>query len=477
MDNINKNKKQKSKGSSIILLLAVYSVLLANPIRQPSQFNDGIVMMPPMTVFAQRPAENVVMMPPMTVTAQKPTENVVIMPDIIVTAPKLVSQAEIAMAYDKPAVYVKQTQNTQSSNRLVSLKTLQQFISDVKPLHTPTQVELIKAKVNIKVDRYTKRQGKMIIESGDTVREDIKFSGGTANINGVLDGDFSVMGGNVTLNGLIDGDVSLMGGSMDVIGKIKGDAAILGGDIINKGTINGDVMVAGGNIKLDSGSVVTGDIAIVGGTIEKDTNAVVKGEIKSVNIKILGKTLPKFKELFKFHEVVEPSMTRSASAVVLIIVMAGFFVIALLVALIFPKSIESITQKTQVNVWIPIAIGFGMQILIVPLIVLLAVSLIGIPIIPLFILGLFVCLLLGLTSVLYLVGSRIKHTDDPKQSLIGKFALGFIVIMAIPILGALIRIISPVGGLFSALGFVIIYVAATIGLGAAFYTLVTHRRQ
>jgi O-antigen/teichoic acid export membrane protein len=118
-----------------------------------------------------------------------------------------------------------------------------------------------------------------------------------------------------------------------------------------------------------------------------------------------------------------------------------------------------------------------MQILIVPLIVLLAVSLIGIPIIPLFILGLFVCLLLGLTSVFYLVGSRIKHTDDPKQSLIGKFALGFIVIMALPILGALIRIISPVGGLFSVLGFVILYVVATIGLGAAFYTLVAHKRQ
>jgi hypothetical protein len=148
-----------------------------------------------------------------------------------------------------------------------------------------------------------------------------------------------------------------------------------------------------------------------------------------------------------------------------------------LVVLLFPRSVESITQKTKINVWIPIAIGFGMQILIVPLIVLLAVSLIGIPIIPLFILGLFVCLLLGLTSVFYLVGSRIKHTDDPKQSLIGKFALGFIVIMALPILGALIRIISPVGGLFSVLGFVILYVVATIGLGAAFYTLVAHKRQ
>jgi len=460
MDNIIRNKKQKSKGKSIILLLAIYSVILANPVSQSNQSYQGIVMMPPMTVSAQRP-----------------TENVVMMPGVVVTAQKLVSHSEIAMAKDQPAVYVKQTQNTQSSNRLVSLKDLQRLILDVKPPHAPTEVELVKAKVNVKVDRYATRQGKMIIESGDTVKEDIKFSGGNAVINGVLDGDFSVTGGNVELNGLIDGDVSLMGGSMDVIGKIKGDAAILGGDVVNKGIIDGDVMVAGGNIKLDSGSVVTGDIAIIGGSLAKDTNATVKGEIKTVNIKILNKTLPKFKGLLKLPEVLPSAITQSASALVLIIVLGGFFVIALLVVLLFPRSVESITQKTKINVWIPIAIGFGMQILIVPLIVLLAVSLIGIPIIPLFILGLFVCLLLGLTAVFYLVGSRIKHTDDPKQSLIGKFALGFIVIMALPILGALIRIISPVGGLFSVLGFVILYVVATIGLGAAFYTLVTHRRQ
>ncbi len=460
MDNINKVNRQKSKGKSIILLLAIYGVMLANPISQSNQLYEGIVMMPSMTVTAQRPAENVVMMP-----------------GIVVTAQKLVSHSEIAMATDQPAVYVKQTQNTRNSNRLASLKDLQRLILDIKPPQTPTEVELVKAKVNVNVDRYTKRQGKMIIESGDTVKEDIKFSGGNAIINGVLDGDFSATGGNIDVNGLIDGDVALFGGSMNVNGTVKGDVAIFGGNIVNKGTANGDLLVAGGSIKLDSGSVVTGDIAIIGGSIEKDTNATVKGEIKSVSSKLFNKAFPKFPSIVRLSERLPETFAFTASALVAILAIAGFFVLMLLAVLIFPKPIESITQKTQINVWIPIAIGFGMQILIVPLIILLAVSLIGIPIIPLFILGLFVCLLLGLTSVFYLVGSRIKHTDDPKQSLIGKFTLGFIVIMAIPILGALIRIISPVGGFFSVLGFVIIYVVATIGLGAAFYTLVTHRRQ
>ncbi len=466
MDSIKKVRSQKSKVKSAILLMAIYGIMLANPGSQVHQKNDGTVMMPAMTVTAQRPIDNLVMMPALTVTAPRP-----------------ISNSEIAMATDRPALYVKQVENPGVANRVLSFKELKRLMINLGTPQVltepdlPTELELIKSKVNIKVDRYSTREGKMIIKSSDTVKEDIKFSGGNAIIDGVLDGDFSVTGGNVELNGLIDGEVAILGGAMNVAGKIKGDAAVLGGDITNKGTIDGDVMVAGGNIKLDSGSVVTGDIAIIGGSIEKDTNATIKGEVKSVNIKILNKTLPKLRATLKYPHIIPSIMTHSASALALVLALGGLFVIALLVLLIFPKSITSVSEKTQVNVWIPIAIGFGMQILVVPLIVLLAVSLIGIPIIPLFMIGLFICFLVGITSVLFLVGSRIKHTDDPKQGLIGKFALGFIIVMAIPILGALIRIISPIGGLFTAIGAIVIYVVATIGLGAAFYTLVTHKKQ
>ena len=69
MYSINKIKRQKSKGKNIILLLTIYGVMLANPISQSNQIYNGIVMMPEMTVTAQRPTENVVMMPGIVVTA------------------------------------------------------------------------------------------------------------------------------------------------------------------------------------------------------------------------------------------------------------------------------------------------------------------------------------------------------------------------------------------------------------------------
>lgn len=473
MHSIRNSKYQKSniKYIGFLVLVLIETLLARNNVEYPG-------LMPEVVVTAQRDNHNeIAMMPEVLVTAPKYNENEAMMPEIVVTAPRPIRPTEIALTTDRPVVSVKQNQNPSATNHFISLESIKQIAVEIKNRKGLSDPEIVKAAVNVKIDRYTKRHGKLIIESADTVKEDIKFSGGNAVIDGVLDGDFSLMGGEVKLNGLIKGDVSLLGGSMNINGKINGDVAVLGGNIFNKGMIDGDLLVAGGSIKLDSGSVVSGDIAIVGGSIEKDTNAIVKGEIKAVNIKILGRTLHKFPDLYLLSEGFPKILTSSFRVVGLIMVWVGFFVLVLLVALIFPRQVVAIAQKTQVNVWLPIAIGFGMQILIVPLIMLMAVSLIGIPVIPLFILALFACLLLGLTSVFYLIGSRIKHTEDTKQSLIGKFALGFIVVMALPILGALIRIVSPIGGLFGVLGFIILYVVATIGLGAAFYTLVTHRKQ
>jgi hypothetical protein len=452
--------------------------------------NPGLI--PEVVVTAERYNPNeTLMMPEVLVTAPRynQQENGT-MPTVEVTAPKPAPLTEIAMAtkndinfIDLPAyddiVYESPTSYKLFRNQMLEVPVpLRSRFSEASEPNSPGS-QFMFAKVKVNIERNKKRVGKLIIEQGDTVREDIEFTGTSGQIMGVLEGDLSVMGGamEVTKTGKIIGDVVVLGSNLDNFGVIKRDIAIFGGNFNNQGIADGDIFVAGGTVKLGSGSSVNGSISIVGGSLERDTLTIVKGDIKTVEIKMLGKTLPKIGSMLKLSKGFPKALTLTTSAIIFLISLGGFFVITLLVVLIFPKPVEKIAEKTQVNIWIPIAIGFGIQLLIVPLIVLLAVSIIGIPIIPLFILAVFACLIIGLTSVYYLIGTRIKSTTDGKQGLIGKFALGFIVIMAIPILGALIRIISPVGGLFSVLGAVIIYVVATIGMGAAFYTLVTRKKQ
>jgi len=150
-----------------------------------------------------------------------------------------------------------------------------------------------------------------------------------------------------------------------------------------------------------------------------------------------------------------------------------FYILNLLVLVIFPKAVERIFGKIQSNVWIPVACGVGIEILFVPLIVLLAVSIIGIPIIPLFILAILVGILFGSTSISMIIGERIKKGFNWQvENRIGIFSLGWLTIMIIPILGTILRDLNIIGPLVFGLGLVIIYVTNTIGLGGVLYSLI-----
>lgn len=449
-----------------ILSIAFIGILSANNL-------PGL--MPEVVVTAERPTYNeIAMMPEVLVTAPRYSENEAMMSEVLVTATPIKS---------KPITHNTQLINPPNYDNIAyNIPATYQVLKN-QPYKITIGENIINpkfalAKVKVRIDKDKKRVTKIDIAEGETVTEDIEFSGSNGEISGTLEGDLALIGGslNITETGKVTGDIAVLGGELTNSGLIKSDVAILGGDFYNKSKVDGDIFVAGGNVKLDSGSVVDGSISIVGGSLERDTNAVVTGEIKSVEIKVLGKALPKIKGLIRAPRLFPRALTMSASALATIVSIIGLFVLTLILLLIFPNPIEKIAEKAQTNIWIAIAIGFGLQILIVPLIVLLAISIIGIAVIPLFLLALLACLLLGLTSVYYLIGARIIHTESDKQSLIGKFALGFIVIMAIPILGAIIRIVSPIGGFFTVLGSIIIYVIATIGLGAAFFTLVSRKK-
>jgi len=459
MDSTNKVKSKKSKVKIVgILFITLIGTLTATNI-------PGL--MPEVVVTAPRYSENEAVMPEIVVTAQrpksKPTTHQLIAAKQRRSVSGVNSPSSKDVAYNVPATY----------------QVFKDKIHRIEIGKSENNPKFALAKIKMSIDKDKKKVAKLIIPEGDTVKDDLEFSGTNGQIYGVLDGDLALAGGSTEISstGKVLGDIAVLGGKIINSGLIKNDVAILGGDFHNLSVVDGDIFVAGGTVKLDSGSIVNGSISMIGGSLERDTHAFVKGEIKSVEIKVLGKALPKIKGMLQIPRLVPQGISMTARAVATIASIAGFFVLALILLLIFPKPIEKIAEKTQVNIWIAIAIGFGMQILIVPLIVLLAVSIIGIAVIPLFLLALLACLLLGITSVYYLIGARIKHTEGDKQSLIGKFALGFIVIMAIPILGAIIRIVSPVGGFFSVLGSIILYVIATIGLGAAFYTLVSRKKQ
>jgi hypothetical protein len=104
------------------------------------------------------------------------------------------------------------------------------------------------------------------------------------------------------------------------------------------------------------------------------------------------------------------------------------------------------------------------------LIVLLAVSIIGIPLIILLPLAVFLAILFGVSALSLTAGGRVcKGFNWKVESQLGRFSLGWLAIMLIPII--LILVGPPV----FVIGFVIVYVVMTIGLGGVIYTLIKRK--
>jgi cytoskeletal protein CcmA (bactofilin family) len=305
----------------------------------------------------------------------------------------------------------------------------------------------------------------------DTIHEDVMVSGGNAEIEGVIEGDLAVMGGMVDVTGSIDGDVAVAGGNLNISGSINGDAAVFGGNVTNQGIIDGDLFVVGGTVALDSGSIVTGDIAMVGGTVDKDDNARVLGEVESVESEALRNILPRISRVFRFPSIIpgEHVFTGIFSVAALIVV----FIMNLLVLLIFPRAIDRIVDMIQRNIWASVGIGVGIEILYIPIVVLLVVSIIGIVLVPVFMLVVFLAMLFGFSALSLIAGMQISRgLGWNVQNRVGLFSLGWAAFMIIPFIGILIAGFEPVGPLVIMLGLVILYVAYTIGLGGVLYALV-----
>lgn len=92
------------------------------------------------------------------------------------------------------------------------------------------------------------------LKSGQTLNDDLTVMGGIAEIESgaTINGDVSVLGGSVNVNGSINGNLSVLGGSVRL-----GDSA----------RVSGDIHQIGGSVSKAQGAVVSGDFQEPGSTI------------------------------------------------------------------------------------------------------------------------------------------------------------------------------------------------------------------
>ncbi len=257
----------------------------------------------------------------------------------------------------------------------------------------------------------------------------------------------------------------------------------IAGSITVDGRVEDNVVAIGGSVHLGPKAVVRGDVTAVGGQVTRDAGAEVRGSIDEV---VFGRTGVWRRPIVAWHEIDWGVGRWLALAGTILRVGFVLFLVAL-IAGIARAPVAAIGQRVATMPWASLFVGMGIQVLFVPalvaLVVALVISIVGIPLlvlVPFVAFGALALAFVGFAGVATRVGAAVTPRLDRRGAL-ATALVGALAVMAVTMIGRVIGLVPlPIGWLgvsIGALGFVIEYVAWTIGLGAAAIAVFEWRRQ
>ncbi len=281
------------------------------------------------------------------------------------------------------------------------------------------------------------------------------------------DGDRLVLGGNYTLDSgeSLDGSLIVLGGNAQVKegAAVSGDIVVLGGSLGMYGVTNGDILILAGAGELGPAAVVRGDVTIVSGNLRRDPSAQIEGKVsENVPVPI---PLP------------QPGNPAAPAAPPAIVVNESFSIwnglfflfrsfiwaaLAILIVLFFPKNTQRIADAVVSSTFVVGGMGILTALTAPIILVMVAITIIGIPI------SFFAALVLGAAwtyGMLVLgveTGNRLGRLVNQDWALPVSAGIGTF-LMTIVVNG--VREIVP------CVGWLAPFLVGSIGLGATLLTL------
>lgn len=256
-----------------------------------------------------------------------------------------------------------------------------------------------------------------------------------------LDGDLVVFGGSATLeqDSLVTGDVFIMGGNLD-----------------GNGTINGELVLLGGNANLSESTLIRGNVSVFGGNVNRN-GATIEGEFTtgdSISIPFV------FDENFDFGEINFPQPSFQARVSFLVFQAFVMAALALLVVAVAPAGTARVADAVARFPLQSGAFGLLTGLAFVPGILLMAITILLIPLIPVAVLLLVAAGFFGWIAIGYELGRRMLATSQNTASPVLAAGLGTLVLSLV---SGGISFIPCWGGLFG-------LVVGLIGLGGVIIT-------
>lgn len=301
----------------------------------------------------------------------------------------------------------------------------------------------------------TRTGGTVVVDRGETVRGGLTATGGNVVVRGTVNGDLNAFSGNVVIarTGTVTGDVSAFAGNVRIEGTVDGNVEAGSGNFVvaRSGSVGkslegsaGYTLIAGtvnGNARVSSETLTVADTANVGGNLVYDAETFNREQGATV-----GGTVRQDASLNDASPISMPTVPGWIGAVY------GFFVnllLGVLLLAVFPAFSDGVADRGRTDPVFSVGVGILLLILVPIVLIVFAVTLIGIPISILgaliFVIFLWIATVYGSLTVGVWLLSLANEGGHWLGLLVGLFVVA--ILSRIPYLGGLVRLVVLLLGL------------------------------
>lgn len=349
-----------------------------------------------------------------------------------------------------------------------------------------------------------RQENAVTVAADEVIEDDLIIAAERAEIEGTINGDLFVAAGEVSINGTVQGDLFTAGGMVDVSGTVAQDVRIAGGNItLDEAQIGDGVIIMGGSTSIDEDTSIGGSLLWLGGTLRSEADVVdgIAGAGGQVNLSgSIGKNthlavgsliidsdanlqgdlvyqsdqkLDIDEEAVVTGEITEATVSaklfadkqmdqkvvrrrlREFSWGMRVWSYFSALVVGLILVSLFPKLFDNTDQQLKQKFLASLGWGVLVLVLAFPVLLILSITVIGLPLAM--ILGLMLALELYLAKIFagFAIGQWLKKTaklEVSRQVVLAGGLLVYYLLRAIPVVNmftGLLAVTSVIGALFA----------------------------
>lgn len=267
----------------------------------------------------------------------------------------------------------------------------------------------------------------------------ITWMGGSLIVNAPVETNIIAAGKDITVNSSVGTDLIAAGGTVSVDGDVKGKILATGGSVgVNCPADN--LIASGGTVKLGENAVIKRDAKI--SASRYDTKGSIGGRLDVQGVK--GTTE---EHAFNFNALI--ALIKTIILILKVLITIGMAILGLVLIRLLPGSWDSTVRILKEKTAISMATGIILLIAAGLLIIVLTITMVGIPIALILTLVLMIAIILSGLVVSSGIGSYIAKAMKREISPYITFIIGFIILQilfAIPFIGLIIEILVIILG-------------------------------